>query len=335
MDTQRRENMRTRTLVLLLALLVTACVPQVKVETLTTPTAFVPATQPPTVIAPSDTPFVPTATEPLPTETATLAIAPTSAANTATSLPPVTGVHNPYAVLLVAKDDVLNIRSGAGVSNAVVGTLQPRATNVSRTGPASTAAGDRWVEIQNPNGGTGWVNANFLTEYVASSAFCADTRVPSLINTLKTALLNSDGALLSSLVSPAHGLDLRLWRYGTSANYSPEEAGWVFLSDYVVEWGDAPGSGAPTPGTFRQQPLPRLTEVFGANYTLHCNDTLDLATFSLDPWPPEYANVNFYTVYKPGTEQYGGLDWRAWIVGVEYVGGAPKLFALIHFQWEP
>jgi hypothetical protein len=132
-----------------------------------------------------------------------------------------------------------------------------------------------------------------------------------------------------------HGLDLRLWRYGTVVNYSLEEASWTFDSDYVVTWGPAPGSGEETRGTFRTQPLPKLQEVFGSNYSLHCNDPLDLATFTLVPWPPEYTNINFYTVYKPGTDQYGGLDWRAWVAGIEYVQGQPTLFALIHFQWEP
>jgi hypothetical protein len=287
--------------------------------------------------------FSPTSgTEVIATSTvATLPIPPTStktsapAAATSTPLPPVTGIYNPYAVILVGIGDVLNIRSGAGVGNALVGALQPTAVGVNRIGPASSAGGDRWVEIQNPAGGTGWVNANFLSEHVASSTFCSDSRVPDLLNSLKTALLNSNGDLLSSLVSPVHGLDLRLWRYGTVANYSPEEAAWVFESEYVVSWGPAPGSGEETRGTFSNQPLPKLQEVFGANYALHCNNTLDLATFSLEPWPSEYANLNFYTVYKPGTDQYGGLDWRAWIAGVEYVQGKPTLFALIHFQWEP
>ncbi len=309
------------------------------------------APQPP---AATSTPPLPLATDtPLPTltPTTTLAVAtstiatavpqasPTStsapAISTSTSLPPVTGIYNPYAVLLVSKGDVLNIRSAAGVGNAVIGSLQPSAVGVNRTGPATSAGGDRWVEIQNPAGGTGWVNANFLTEHIASSAFCADSRVSDLLGNLRSALLNSNGDLLSTLVSPVHGLDLRLWRYGTIANYSPEEASWVFDSDYVVSWGPAPGSGAETNGTFSEQPLPKLQEVFGANYSLHCNNALDLATFSLEPWPSEYTNVNFYTVYKPGTEQYGGLDWRAWIAGVEYVQGKPMLFALIHFQWEP
>ena len=208
-------------------------------------------------------------------------------AATSTALPPVTGIYNPYSVILVGEGDVLNIRSGAGVGNAIVGALQPSAVGVNRTGPASSAGGDRWVEIQNPGGSTGWVNANFLTEQIASSTFCSDARVSELLNNLKTALMNSNGELLSSLVSPVHGLDLRLWRYGTVANYSLEEASWVFESEYVVSWGPAPGSGEETSGTFSNQPLPKLQEVFGSNYTLHCNDTLDLATFTIAPWPPE------------------------------------------------
>jgi hypothetical protein len=234
--------------------------------------------------------------------------------------------------VLVQPDDVLNVRTGAGVENAIAGTLGSTATNVVRTGTAASAGGDRWVEIQEPRG---WVNANFLTEYVAPSTFCGDARVTSLLSSLESALLTSNGELLGSLVSPAHGLDARLWRYGTVANYTPEEASWVLQSEYVVNWGPAPGSGAETSGTFSEQLLPKLQEVFGAAYSLHCNDTLDLATFSLEPWPADYTNVNFYTVYKPGTEEYGGLDWRAWSVGIEYVGGSPKLFALIHYQWEP
>ena len=331
------ETMKARTILLTIALTLTACAappPSLPTDTPLPPT--VPATDIPTLVSPSATLPLATATTVLaqPTSTATLAIAPTTVASTATSQPPVTGFNNPYAVILVSPDDVLNIRTGAGVANAIAGTLQPTALEVRRTGPASPADGARWVEIQSA-AGNGWVNENFLTEQVASSTFCADPRVNTLLNNVKTAMLNSNGELLSSLVSPVHGLDARLWRYGTVANYTPEEAKWVFQSEYVVNWGPAPGSGAETPGTFSSQLLPKLKEVFGANYALHCNSTLDLATFSIDPWPREYSNINYYMVYKPGSEQYGGMDWRAWTVGVEYVQGTPMLFSLIHYQWEP
>ncbi|MBT7074929.1 MAG: hypothetical protein HN922_08475, partial [Anaerolineae bacterium] len=45
--------------------------------------------------------------------------------------------------------------------------------------------------------------------------------------------------------------------------------------------------------------------------------------------------INFYQVFKPGTEQYGGIDWQSWLVGVEYIDAEPYLFALIHFEWAP
>ena len=245
------------------------------------------------------------------------------------------GPSDVYAVINVFPDDMLNIRSGPGVENALVGTLQPNQSGLTRTGKSSSVGEDTWIEIENPNGGTGWVDANFLTEAVDPASFCADARVNTLIENLESAVNASNDDILASLIHSLHGLDVRLWRYGTVANYTREEASWVFESEYEVNWGPAPGSGENTLGTFSEAVLPKLQDVFSANYSLHCNDTLDLATFSVEPWPPEYANINFYTVYKPGTEQNGGLDWRAWTVGVEYVEGQPYLFALIHYQWEP
>ena len=328
--------MKIRTILIMQTLAIMACVAQLQtIEP--TPTTSFPPTDIPTLIPPSATIPVQTATSAVeqPTITATLAIAPTAVKATATSQSPVTSLNNPYAVILVSPGDVLNIRTGPGVANAIPGTLPPTAKDVRRTGRASRSDGeDSWVEIQSPRG-NGWVNSRFLTEQVASSSFCSDANVNTLLGEFKTAILNSNGELLSLLVSPAHGLDVRLWRYGNVANYTPDEAAWVFQSDYVANWGPAPGSGEETSGTFKAQLLPKLQEVLSANYTLHCNDTLDLATFSLEPWPPEYSNINYYTFYKKGSEQYGGLDWRAWTVGVEYIQGVPTLFSLIHYQWEP
>src|SRR5215203_4528036 len=181
--------MKTRiSLISILIVMLAACSPGSAI----TPTSL-PTTEPPTALptlpAPTNTPPVvaPTVTALQPT--ATLAIAPTTAANTSTPLPLVTGIYNPYAVVLVIPGDVLNIRTGAGVENAIASTLQPTASGVNRTGPVSSAGGDRWMEIQNPSGGNGWVNANFLTEHVTSATFCADSRVNGLLNSLKTALL--------------------------------------------------------------------------------------------------------------------------------------------------
>jgi hypothetical protein len=240
-----------------------------------------------------------------------------------------------YAVINVLGDDLLNIRSGPGVENAVVGTLEPTETRITRTGRSSNVGEDLWVEIRNPGGGTGWVNADFLTEYVNPAAFCADARVTSLLQNLEKAVNITDGELVKSLVSPAHGLDVIYIRDGTVANYSPEEAGWVFQSTYEVDWGSGAGSGEPVTGTFPEIILPALQDVF-KNETLTCNEIkLGGATYEVE-WPSEYANINFYSIHNPGNDpSYDGLDWRTWLAGVEYVDGQSYLFALLNYQWEP
>lgn len=330
--------MNTKTLpVLLLILALSACAPAQGTPTpqapfvTVTPTLFL-GSPLPTLVTPApgnatNTPFPGSPTSPgSPAPLATF---------TPLTQPTPSGSTTKYAVILVSEGDVLNIRSGPGVNNAVVGTLEPTATGIVRTGKTNTLGGDLWVEIQNPGGGTGWVNSNFLTEEANPSAFCSDSRVTTLIQNLASAIKGGNDDMLAALVHSLHGLDARLWRYGTVANYTPEEASWMFESEYEVNWGPAPGSGDETVGTFGEELLPKLQEVFAANYTTHCNDPLDLATFSVEPWPIEYENINFYTVYKPGSEQYGGLDWRAWTAGIEYVQGTPYLFSLIHYQWEP
>ena len=49
------------------------------------------------------------------------------------------------------------------------------------------------------------------------------------------------------------------------------------------------------------------------------------------PWPKEYANINFYSLHKPSAP--GFEDWRTLLVGTEYVNGQPYVFALYNYQW--
>lgn len=249
--------------------------------------------------------------------------------------PTFSGGTGAYAVILIPADDLLNIRSGPGAENSVVGTLQPSQSGLTRTGQSVSVGDDLWVEIHNPGGGAGWVDAEFLTEYVAPSEFCADARVVSLLRNLEAAVNTMDGELFKSLVSPAHGLDVVYIRDAMVANYSPEEASWAFQSAYVVDWGPGAGSGEPVTGTFPEVILPALQDVF-KNLNTACNEVkLGGATYLVE-WPMEYTNINFYSLHNPGNDpSYGGLDWRAWLTGVEYVDGQPYLFALLHYQWEP
>ena len=178
------------------------------------------------------------------------------------------------------------------------------------------------------------MNAVYLTEQVSSADFCADPQVTRLIEGLQRALMDNDGKVLGSLVSPAHGLDVAYLHNGNIANYSPEEAGWLFQSDYVMDWGAHPASGLEVTGSFRKTVLPDLMDVLGSTYQAQCNKP-DLGGGNYTyTWPVRYQNINYLVLHKPGPPG-NELAWRTWIAGIEYVGGQPTLFALVHLFWEP
>lgn len=74
----------------------------------------------------------------------------------------------PYQVVDVADDDILNIRSAAGVQNPVVGTIPPYGSGVRITGSGVAVPGSDspWVPVEY-NGITGWVNSHYLASQLA------------------------------------------------------------------------------------------------------------------------------------------------------------------------
>lgn len=161
---------------------------------------------------------------------------------------------------------------------------------------------------------------------------CTDPQVITLIDSLKRAMLNNDGALLSSLVSPANGMEVRWVRYGNIVTYTREQALFIYETTFEANWGDEPGSGMPKQGAFHDVIVPDLLKVFNQSYTLHCNE-LKYGGASYDVrWP---YDKDFYSIYFAGTDQYGYMDWHTWVSGIEYVDGKPYIYALIQYFWEP
>jgi hypothetical protein len=232
--------------------------------------------------------------------------------------------------------DVLNIRSGPGAGYQVTGSFAAAATNVMRTGLSSTVDGDLWVQVQNPGGGSGWVNSQFLTEYIAPATFCADGRVNTLLTNFGNALKTSNGETLASLVSPVHGMAVRLWRYSDPIIFDRDHARWVFDSTFEHDWGAAPGSGLDTIGAFHVVVLPTWLDVFNApapGFTSSCNAPLTGGASYDTTWPVIYTNVNFYSLYKPGPAG-NEFSWRTLLIGVEFVQGQPYVFSVTHMNWE-
>ncbi len=282
----------------------------------------------PTAAAP--TPTVPTPTVSLPTITPGSVVVPTATTSGIGS----GSLSGPYGVILVAPGDVLNIHTGAGADYAISGSFSATVTNVMRTGPSSTVEGDLWVQVQNPGGGSGWVNAKYLTEYVAPATFCADARVNTLLTNFGNALKTSGGETLASLVSPAHGMTVRLWRYSDPIIFDRDHARWVFDSTYEHNWGAAPGSGQDAIGAFHVVVLPKWLDVFNAIYTLGCNSVQTGGASYDTSWPALYTNVNYYSLYKPGPTG-NELSWRTLLIGVEYVQGQPYVYSVTQMDWEP
>lgn len=166
-----------------------------------------------------------------------------------------------------------------------------------------------------------------------ATAFCDDPRGRELINSFGKAIASKDGALLASLVSPASGMDVRFYREGNVVNYDVEHAKFVFETTFQADWGLSFGSGESTLGSFQEIILPSLQSVFTSNAVIVCNQ-IKVGGATYQPvWT--YQNLNYYSVHFPGTDEYGGLDWQTWLVGMDNVEGKPYLAALVHFVWEP
>ena len=238
----------------------------------------------------------------------------------------------PFGVVMVKSNDVLNIRSGAGTGNAIVGSFPYNATNVMRSGSTQSSGGATWYQVQNPGGGTGWVNSYYLSEYVAPGTFCSDARIQSLFVQLQQAVNASNGGLFAALVSPVHGVDVRNWHSGKVVNYSSVQAASVFTSTVQQNWGSGP-SGTDTIGTFASIVQPQLQDVLNNAYESYCNNPKAASMYS-EPWPVEYTNFNYYSLYKPGTPGVD-LDYSQWMIGIDFVGSKPYIVSLTHIVWEP
>lgn len=68
-----------------------------------------------------------------------------------------------YYVVYVSSDDVLNVRTGPGVDNPVIGVIPHDGTGIQITGSGTMVEDALWVPIQYQDI-TGWVNSRYLAE---------------------------------------------------------------------------------------------------------------------------------------------------------------------------
>jgi len=257
---------------------------------------------------------------------------PTSTASAKTTNLPLT-----YSVAFLADGEILNVRSGPGVTYDIIDSLESNTHQIHTTGNKEQVDDIPWVEI-NLDTGTGWVSGAFLTEEKTSVEVCDDPQVGELLDAFTQAVRSRDGEALSNLVSPVHGLIIQhnLWNPAISLQ-APDDIRSLFTSDIEVDWGIQDGSGEPIVGTFNEKILPRLEDVVLQNHSRHCN-TLERgvstgSTTGYVYWPYDYSAFNYIALFRPAPAEQE-LDWRTWVAGIEYVDGQPYIVVLVQFYWE-
>ncbi len=166
---------------------------------------------------------------------------------------------------------------------------------------------------------------------VSHEAFCADTRIPALIEQLRASMNQSNSDMFAGLVSPSHGVRVRLWAYSNEVSFDTTSARNVFTSADTYNWGGGP-SGAPDVGSFKDIIQPKLLEVLNApNMETYCDDLTKVFPLAT-PWP--YPDIRYYNVYKPAATDLT-FDFRTWLIGFEYINNQPYLYSMVTIVWEP
>ena len=256
---------------------------------------------------------------------------------TQSELPSLDGVviEAQRTVVLVTADDVLNVRSGAGVDNPIIGMLEPGAV-IRVTGGRRAVGSSVWLEIAVP-GGTGWVNGRFLGAVVSDAAFADDARVIELLGRMSD-IMAANGDLTEVVSSRG----LYVAHNSPPILFDVEDLPNVMTDPTTYQWGSAalgPDSPEIPWRTFAQEVGDRFVSAFDDPDTSLMSDEVELggngipAEYAI---PFEFAGLHFVSVYDSGdVPDYGGLDWTAWYVSIDYENGEPRVVGMTLNEWSP
>jgi uncharacterized protein YgiM (DUF1202 family) len=293
------------------------------------------ATLPPTATTtPSQTATAP----PSPTATATEAPAATQPPPTATpTLGPSVGA---FAVVGVYSDDVLNVRSGPGVGNPIVGTIPYFGRNVEVHAGAEEIGDSTWVPVVYQTQ-SGWVNSSYLARQVGDTGDDLAARTAQAV----LALRDQDMEQVATLVHPVKGVTFSPYTFVRGLQGAPGQADLVFSRDQLRDlwtdstvylWGQFAGSGEPIDMTFADyyqrfvydadfaQP-----DAVGFGETIGQGSTIN----NIPSVFPESTTIEYH--FEGFDPQYEGLDWRSLRLVWEVSDGDWYLVAIVHDEWTP
>lgn len=240
----------------------------------------------------------------------------------------------------VAPDDRLNVRSGPGTANSVIGSLGPAATQITvfdqfeQVGSGQNGGQATWVPIQ-VDGGAGWVNLKFLrpeanTQSITVDGDDSDPLLSVAANAVE-ALGNPE--VLASLVGEA-GLRISIDSYlDDTEDVQLTAQDLISPSTKDVLWGYADGSGDPVERTI----IEHLTEIAGSTAITSTEiialDTQIGSGNTINNIADVYPEARIVEYYFSGTDYYGGLDWNSMYFVYDASGEQPVLIALVQAAW--
>jgi hypothetical protein len=238
-----------------------------------------------------------------------------------------------YRVHFIEDNDVLNIRSGPGVTYPIVGELKLATADLRATGAGQVVRNSLWFPIQH-NDASGWVNSRYLVEEVSAEDFCADGDSRQVVEKLLHAVDTGDGALLAELVEEGRPLRIRRHWWNPEAILDSNSIPGIFASTQSYDWGTADGSGDTIVGTFDASIKPLLEKNLIGATEIGCGAILHGGTAGIVQLPNAYEGISFYSLYRPAGPDEFEMDWGTWVVGIETWKGVYRLTFLVHYEWE-
>lgn len=307
---------------------------QAAAATLTAGAPATTATKPPTVTL---APPAPTSTA-VPTETRPPAPTPTVRPTaTALAIGPSLG---PFAVVSVAREDVLNVRQGPGVGYGIAGTIPYYGLGVEVHAGGLEVDGSWWVPVVYGEV-TGWANSRYLARQSGWTGEAIAARAAQII----LALRDRDLEEVGRLAHPAKGVRFSPYTFVRAVAGAPEGEDLVFSAMQlaglgpdatVYHWGRFEGSGEPIDLTFAEYYEAFVYDVDFARP--------DVVGFGQMVGQGNIVN-NIATVYPEGLTveyhfegfepPYAGMDWRSLRLVLEPDMGRWSLVGVVHDEWTP
>lgn len=253
-------------------------------------------------------------------------------------VPASTAESEALAVVGVEADDTLNVRSGPGVGNVVVGELSPFFVGARWLDADPVPVGsDVWIPIAT-DGLTGWVNARFVTPVEADGPV-----TDALLNAVREVRI-----ALSSNAAHQRMADLSFDYFGdevavsTDAFVSPDDQRLTaddFLgagsdSDVDRQWGITDGEGSPIVATiaehlagYASSPALASTDRIAIDDRLRSSNTID----NLADVFPSATVVELH--HDGGTGESADFQWGTIRLAFETTDSGPRLVAIVADNW--